>query len=829
MKTFCTLACFACLTWQSLAQVANPSLAGYWHNWNDGSAPYIALQALDPRYDIVNLAFAVPKAGTDYDMEFVPCCGETATTLAAKVQALQAQGKIVNISIGGATAPIELSSVGERDAFINSMNGILQTYGFDGMDIDLEGSSLSVSASSTIANPTDAPVLNFIFAVKQIMANYRQQFNRQLFLSAAPETAFVQGGMSAWGGIWGAYLPVLHALRDSMDFLHVQLYNSGSMYGIDGNIYSQGTADFIVSQVEAVIQGFNVDQWSNQAGHFDGFPANKVGVGLPACPSAAGGGFTNTAAVKAAVDYLRGVGPKPGAYTLVAGPYPDLGGMMDWSINWDAVNTCNPTAYEYATNFEASFPAGNCAQPSLGNNLSGCAISFPYTLNSNTSPNVNVTYTWTNLSTGQVLVGNSPSASTWEVAGAATYRVLRDSAGCAKSDEITIEAGLPLPALPASLNLCASLPQTLSVGNTAVFPTGTTWQWYRNNSALPGETGSSYDGLRSAGTYRVDAGFGACSSTQTTNVTSDLPEPLDGCGETGSQIALGISGGGNGPFTWHDSATGGIQVGTGTSYLTPALNASTTYFVQDNSSVGGGVTGPIYASNPFGTVNSDRLATQLSFDILAPITLQSVVIAPWIYCYTHNITVQVQDASGTVLASKTISVAADFNCNAVDELFVLCSFDNGGVTLPVGTGYKIVSSDPPGSAGIGNFSANVNYPMSYAPWLQITGSNASGRYLGVFDWTVAGGSCARLPVFARLVPDCTLPEPACVPNLTIAQTTIATGTYRSAGDLTCLDATVENGSSVVLFSDSGVLLQAGCTVEMGGELNVAIMACPASN
>jgi len=33
-------------------------------------------------------------------------------------------------------------------------------------------------------------------------------------LTTAPETAFVQGGFAAYGGIWGAYLPVIHALRD---------------------------------------------------------------------------------------------------------------------------------------------------------------------------------------------------------------------------------------------------------------------------------------------------------------------------------------------------------------------------------------------------------------------------------------------------------------------------------------------------------------------------------------------------------------------------------------------------------------------------------------
>lgn len=86
----------------------------------------------------------------------------------------------------------------------------------------------------------------------------------------APETAFVQGGMSSYGSIWGAYLPVIHALRDSLSLLHVQLYNSGSMYGIDGAIYTQGTADFMVAMTEAVIQGFNT-----AGGAFAGLPPEK--------------------------------------------------------------------------------------------------------------------------------------------------------------------------------------------------------------------------------------------------------------------------------------------------------------------------------------------------------------------------------------------------------------------------------------------------------------------------------------------------------------------------------------------------------------------------
>lgn len=251
--------------------------------------------------------------------------------------------------MGGATAPISLSNITERDTFVSTMNSIINFYGFDGIDIDFEGGSLS-TAGGSISSPVDAPIINLIDAIKQIMSDYYVSHNKKLMLTMAPETAFVQGGQSAYGGMWGAYLPVIDALRDSLDILQVQLYNSGSMLGVDGNIYSQGTADFIVAMTEALTQGFNTG-----GGIFTGLPASKIAVGLPSCSNAAGGGYTNVDTVKAAIDYLRGTGARPGTYTLVqSGGYPTLRGMMTWSINWDAVSTCGGE-YEYAENFLTIF------------------------------------------------------------------------------------------------------------------------------------------------------------------------------------------------------------------------------------------------------------------------------------------------------------------------------------------------------------------------------------------------------------------------------------------------------------------------------------------
>ena len=329
-------------------QNPSPALVGYWHNWNDASAPYIELDQIDPRYNVIEVSFAEPAIGTTYDMQFTPS-GTPQSTFIDQIATHQAAGRKVLISIGGANATVHLNSDPERDQFVASMVGILNTYGFNGIDIDLEGSSVAITGG-TIAAPTDAAILRLIGAVEEIMLQYRAGTGEKLFLTMAPETAYVQGAQSAFGGIWGAYLPIIDALRDSLDILQVQLYNSGSMYGLDGGIYTQGTADFIVSQTEAVIQGFNTN-----GGFFDGLLPEQVAVALPACTNAAGGGFTDTATVRAAMEYLLGQGPQPGSYTLAqAGGYPDLRGMMTWSINWDAVSTCDG-AYSFAENFERIF------------------------------------------------------------------------------------------------------------------------------------------------------------------------------------------------------------------------------------------------------------------------------------------------------------------------------------------------------------------------------------------------------------------------------------------------------------------------------------------
>ncbi|PWJ35006.1 glycosyl hydrolase family 18 protein [Sediminitomix flava] len=339
-------------------------LVGYWHNWENASAPYMRLRDVDLSYNVINASFAEPTLrDIDNTMVFNPIdinnqgYEPTAASRQAFIEDvayLQSLGKKVQISIGGANGVVHLDNETEQQKFVTSMIDIIETYGFDGMDIDLEGSSLTLNSGDLdFKNPTTPRIVYFIEGIKQIVAH----FNGALMLTAAPETAYVQGGAIAYGGSWGGYLPILYALKDDLNFVHVQLYNTGSMLGLDGQAYTQGNSDFIVAMCEMMLQGFET---KSPAGFFPAFREDQVAIGLPATPPAApAGGYAEPSEVQAALNYLVNGIPFGGSYTMVnPSGYPNFRGMMTWSVNWDATG-----GYSYADNFETFFgPASRRAE-----------------------------------------------------------------------------------------------------------------------------------------------------------------------------------------------------------------------------------------------------------------------------------------------------------------------------------------------------------------------------------------------------------------------------------------------------------------------------------
>ncbi|MFJ3666715.1 chitinase [Streptomyces sp. NPDC090106] len=332
------------------------ALVGYLHASFANGSGYTRLADVPDSWDVIDLAFGEPTTATSGDIRFNRCPAtecpnvESDAEFKAAIKAKQAAGKKVLISIGGANGQVQLTTTAARDAFVSSVSGIIDTYGLDGLDIDFEGHSLSLDAGDTdFKNPTTPVIVNLISALKTLKARYGDDF----VLSMAPETFFVQMGYQYYGsGKWGgqdprcgAYLPVIHAMRDDLTLLHVQDYNSGPIMGLDNQYHSMGGADFHIAMTDMLLTGFPVAGDANNV--FPPLRPDQIAIGMPASVNA-GNGHVAPAEVTKALDCLtRRTGC--GSYAT-HGTWPALRGLMTWSVNWDRFSN-----WEFQKTFDGYF------------------------------------------------------------------------------------------------------------------------------------------------------------------------------------------------------------------------------------------------------------------------------------------------------------------------------------------------------------------------------------------------------------------------------------------------------------------------------------------
>ncbi|WP_328950731.1 glycoside hydrolase family 18 protein [Streptomyces sp. NBC_00184] len=332
------------------------ALVGYLHSSFANGSGYTRMADVPDSWDVIDLAFGEPTSVTSGDIRFSLCpvteCPnvESVAEFKAAIKAKQAAGKKVLISIGGQNGQVQLATTAARDTFVSSVSKIIDEYGLDGLDIDFEGHSLSLNTGDTdFRSPTTPVVVNLISAVKSLKAKYGEKF----VLTMAPETFFVQLGYQYYGsGPWGgqdpragAYLPVIHALRDDLTLLHVQDYNSGSIMGLDNQYHSMGGADFHIAMTDMLLTGFPVA--GDQSKIFPGLRPDQVAIGLPASTQA-GNGHTSPAEVTKALNCLTKK-TDCGSYAT-HGTWSGLRGLMTWSVNWDRFNN-----WAFSKNFDAYF------------------------------------------------------------------------------------------------------------------------------------------------------------------------------------------------------------------------------------------------------------------------------------------------------------------------------------------------------------------------------------------------------------------------------------------------------------------------------------------
>jgi hypothetical protein len=399
-------------------------------------------------------------------------------------------------------------------------------------------------------------------------------------------------------------------------------------------------------------------------------------------------------------------------------------------INWPSGQTTTFTALgadQFVTVVE-----GGC---SISNNIIG---GGPYILCSGQSLMLNaplgfLSYLWSN--------GDQSPSTTVTTAG--TYNVLVTSAnGCSNiSASVIVQLNpdeTPTVSASGALEFCqgGSVTLTSSQASSYLWSNGATTQSISVNQS---------------GTYSLTI-QGVCGpfSSVPLNVNvlaSPLPVPTGASGVGPTSLTLTATG--NSIF-WYDQQFGGTLLGTGTSFNTPVLTTTTTYWVENATSYPGPTdyTGQTYHAGTDYSTGTTTNGTN-DFNVTTACTLISVKV----YTDTPGLReIDLLNSAGTTINSSQVVIP-------IDSSRITLNFP-----LAPGTGYQLTTNPTVNMSTLGTVTPRLKrsnqgvlYPYQVNNLLSIYGSNQGGGYYYYFyDWEVeeAATVCIsdRVPVDAVILP-----------------------------------------------------------------------------
>lgn len=327
-------------------------------------APATAQELFNAGYTHIIVAFGVFSTTTPGTIT-----SAFGTVTPALIQQMQQLGIKVLLSLGGASSSIPNTTVNFHQVltaaaspavfqatFIASLESLIAQYGFDGFDFDIE-EGLGPGAGGTLSNPGGD------IAVLANIINQMHTLHPSVLLTLAPQTVNISAG-SSFDLQNANYSSLVMQTYAALTWVGIQIYNSGTIFGINGIEYTPSnpnTPDASVALAADLLENWPPGPPRFFLPYMSFLTPSQVVLGYLA-PDANGqvdGGpppIPNST-IKRAIQCLRTAVAGPNSCDTYVPPraYPGLGGVFAWQTVRDQNNN-----FGFAMGLRDCVLNGNC-------------------------------------------------------------------------------------------------------------------------------------------------------------------------------------------------------------------------------------------------------------------------------------------------------------------------------------------------------------------------------------------------------------------------------------------------------------------------------------
>ncbi|HLN96382.1 MAG TPA: T9SS type A sorting domain-containing protein, partial [Flavobacterium sp.] len=239
---------------------------------------------------------------------------------------------------------------------------------------------------------------------------------------------------------------------------------------------------------------------------------------------------------------------------------------------------------------------------------------------------------WYNVATGGAILGTGPFFPTPSISSTTTFYVEAFDGGCLSPRTAVVATVNETPTIVSTSPATRCGSGTLTLGASA---SSGNLSWYNvATGGAPIGTGPAFTtpSLSSTTTYYVEATNGSCVSAREVVVATITTLPTITSTAAAARCDAGTltlqATASSGTLSWYTVSSGGSAVGTGTSFTTPVISATTTYYAE--------------ATN--GSCTSARTAVVATINVTPSI----VSVTPASRCGTGSVTLSAVANAGTI-------------------------------------------------------------------------------------------------------------------------------------------------------------------------------------